>query len=84
MSTRSLIEGILPLEPMASQAVAIPAGEAVDPVAPVQKAAGSRAALQPELADTVWRGNELSSGQAAFAPTGFAAPDAELPRGLWL
>ena len=83
MSTPSLIEGIQPFEPISSQSATAPAGEGGGLVAPVQNAAGLREALPPELADTVWRGNELSSGRAAFVATGFAALDAELPEGGW-
>lgn len=88
MSTHQ-VEGILsslekpstrPLEALQGVQTAL---EGCDLVAPAQNAQAARPELPPELADAVWRGNELGHGRTAVVPTGFAALDAELPDGGW-
>ncbi|WP_457447132.1 translesion DNA synthesis-associated protein ImuA [Roseateles sp. P5_E4] len=50
---------------------------------PTQNADPPAPPLPPELADAVWRGNQLGSGRAAFVATGFAELDAQLTDGGW-
>ncbi len=77
-------ELILTSAPQPSSAVpAAPALAKVDLVAPSQNTATPGAELPPELADTVWRGNELGGGRAGFVSSGFSALDAELVDGGW-
>ncbi|MBI3346953.1 MAG: translesion DNA synthesis-associated protein ImuA [Burkholderiales bacterium] len=55
----------------------------VDLAAPAQNAVSTSATLPSELADTVWRGNQLGGGRAGFVASGFSALDAELVDGGW-
>ncbi|KQW43807.1 hypothetical protein ASD88_14470 [Pelomonas sp. Root662] len=57
-------------------------GEA-DLVAPAQNAAYPTCELPRELADSVWRANELGHGRTAVVGTGFADLDDQLPDGGW-
>ncbi len=69
-------------EPSSAAPVALAPAEA-DLVAPAQNAPSSGSALPPELADTVWRGNQLGGGRAGFVSSGFPALDAEPVDGGW-
>jgi protein ImuA len=91
MSTEQ-VEGILsfthsplqpPLWPLEALEVAEPAVDGVELVAPSQNTPCAGSELPAELADTVWRANELGHGRTAVVATGFAALDAELPDGGW-
>lgn len=82
MSLSTQAELILTSEPEPSSA-APPAPTELDLVAPAQNAGSPAASLPPELADTVWRGNQLGGGRAAFVSTGFPALDAQLTDGGW-
>lgn len=77
-------ELILTSGPEPSSAVsAAPAPSEVDLVAPSQNTPTSGAELPAELADSVWRGNELGGGRASFVSSGFPALDAQLVDGGW-
>lgn len=50
---------------------------------PAQNADTPALPLPQELAETVWRGNQLGGGRAAFVTTGFPALDTQLTDGGW-
>ena len=60
-----------------------PAPVELDLAAPAQNAPTPAPNLPQELADSVWRGNQLGGGRAGFVTSGFPSLDAELVDGGW-
>lgn len=52
-------------------------------IAAAQNAASAATALPSELANTVWRGNQLGGGRTAFVSTGFPSLNENLTDGGW-
>lgn len=55
----------------------------VELVSPVQNAASPGCSLPSEVADSVWRGDQLGRVRTRSIQTGFQDLDAELPDGGW-